>query len=933
MTATDTVAEPVASRHRPHVGGPRFGHQPALDGVRGIAAIAVVLYHAELGWAKGGYVGIDLFFTLSGFLITTLMLDELRRAPRLDLAAFWTRRFRRLLPLMFLVVVVACVWAWIAADPSSLGRIRRDAVGALFYVNNWVQVHDGVGYFEQFAAPTPLTHTWSLAVEEQFYVLWPLVVAVLVGLVRTAARRRAHSPRRTWSTMRWRIGMTGAVGALLSAGLAAFLSFRGMDGGEIYLRTDTRLQAILVGCALAALRWGHWTHPADPPTAAAPDTSEGSVSQDAPDVARSTTQNGAGSRAEQAWGLAAAAALVGFGWLCVTGIDTDLAARGGYLLTALGAGLLITGAVLPGSFVGRVLSFGPLRWFGTISYGLYLWHWPVFAALTERSTGLGFGMVTLLRLTVTVALSVASLHLVETPLRKKVRWSMRWIPVAVAACTVVALVATTGAAESDAQRFAADQTRNAEPPTAPPTTVPPPPATTNALLIGDSFGSSIAAGWVGDAPVSVIDATDPECGAFHFANTEGWDPKAPPCADWRLTLDQRLAAGGVDVVVLAARSWLALSRDATLRESFFGYDVSRPQNLMTDELQLVADRVTAAGATLVLTTIPSTAVSRDERLAVASYEGTAAPFAASRPNEVRAVSLAPGCVSPCTAEAFGATVVDGDTMPSGLAVLAMRQLITQAARDAHLAEYERSIASVAATGGPRVLLVGDSVGWSLGSYWYGADPTPPPDAAVQLWPRGTFECELDSGPRVEQRGVEGISTKCENWRADWKRYVDRFDPDQVVVVLGTWEVFDRRIDGHLLEFATPEWDANLTGLLTEARDILGSKGARVVFLTPPPTRSRPNDAGAPKEWRIPSTERFAHVAGLIRGVADARPDMATVIDLAGFVCPADPCPAEVGGVELRPDGVHYDEVGGKVVADWLTPQLTGLTRAHASEGT
>jgi hypothetical protein len=161
--------------------------------------------------------------------------------------------------------------------------------------------------------------------------------------------------------------------------------------------------------------------------------------------------------------------------------------------------------------------------------------------------------------------------------------------------------------------------------------------------------------------------------------------------------------------------------------------------------------------------------------------------------------------------------------------------------------------------------------------------------------------------------------------------VERFDPDLVVAVLGTWEVFDRRIDGRLLEFGTPEWDANLTGLFSEAVDVLGSQGARVVFLTPPPTRSRPNDPGAPTEWKIPSTKRFAHVAGLIRSVAEARPDQVSVIDLSSFVCPDDPCPAKVDGVELRPDGVHYDEIGGKVVADWLTPQLLALERARPAQ--
>jgi len=894
----------------------RFTHQPPLDGVRGVAAAAVVLYHAGFTWAQGGYVGIDLFFTLSGFLITTLMLDELRRRQQLDLAAFWRRRFKRLLPLMFLVVAVSCVWAWLAADTSTLDRIRRDAIGAVFYVNNWVQVHDGVGYFEQFSAPTPLTHTWSLAVEEQFYVVWPLVVAVIVAVVRRLHHRNglARTPpgRRSWARIRRRLGVAAMAGVALSAGLSALLSFTGTPPDQIYLRTDTRLQGILLGCALACLRWGRWQVPGD----------ESADAEEQPD-----------RPAMLAWDTATVASLVVLAWICARGIDATFAARGGYLLTALAAGVVISGSVLPGSFGGRIFSWSPLRWLGRISYGVYLWHWPVFAALTQRSTGWGFAPVTILRLALTLGLSVASFHLVETPLRTRIQWSMRWIPAAIACCTVLALVATTGATQSDADRFAADQARNAAPPTAPTTTLPPPPATTTALVIGDSFGSTVATQWTSEGPVQVVDATDPACGAFQFAGAGGRSPSERRCRDWRSVLDSELATRKVDVVVVVARTWLSLSTVPELWEKPIVYDVSRPQNLMSDELQLVADRVQQAGATLVLTTIPEESVTARERLGVAVYDGMAAQFASSRRDVVSTISLASECIHPCTPEAFGMTVENGASVPSGLTTLRIRQIVGDAARRSHLDAHQRSVEQIQASHIPKVLLVGDSVAWSLGSYWYGADPTPPPDAPLQLWPRGIFQCELDSGPRVEIRGVVDLADTCAHWRDDWRRYVDQFDPDVVVAVLGTWEVFDRRIDGRHLEFGTPEWDTNMVGLLNEAVDVLGSKGATVAFLTPPPTMASASDTGTSREWLPSHADRFRHFADLLRQVTAAHPANTALIDLAGVVCPQDPCPREVGGVTLRPDGIHYDAQGGPVVAGWLTPHIEDLAdqRRNAEE--
>ena len=174
-------------------------HLPALNGLRGIAVIGVVAYHLQLSWASGGYLGVDLFFVLSGFLITTLLLEEWVGTSRVDLVAFWGRRARRLLPALFLVVAALAVYLVVNAHfggPGANGLIdlsglRGEALGTLLYVNNWHLIYAHQSYFAQFSAPSPLQHTWSLAIEEQFYLVWPLVLLLLLHVVRRSWRGAA----------------------------------------------------------------------------------------------------------------------------------------------------------------------------------------------------------------------------------------------------------------------------------------------------------------------------------------------------------------------------------------------------------------------------------------------------------------------------------------------------------------------------------------------------------------------------------------------------------------------------------------------------------------------------------------------------------------------------------------------------------------------
>jgi len=928
ITAAPAERSELPAPRRPPV--IEFARQPALDGVRGLAVIAIILYHAEISWAKGGFIGVDVFFVLSGFLITTLLIAETGRTSRIDLRAFYRRRVARLLPMMLVVVAAGAAWAALAAEDTVLSRVRRDGLGALLYVNNWVQIHDGVGYFDRFSPPSPFTHLWSLSVEEQFYFVWPAVISAVIWC---STRRRAtltdetsdessgatrHQQfRRHQDRFRRRIGVASAVGLAASATAAWWLEAHGSDPSVIYLRSDTRVQGIMAGCLVACLWWGRWRRRGD---------------ATADEGVLSTGRRTLGSMAIDVAGLVG---LVSLMVVAHIGFDLRFGARGGYLLLAVVTCIVLVAATQrPGGLTFALLSVGWLRWLGTISYSLYLWHWLVNAAVDPRRTGWDPTVVLWVQLTVPILLAAGSYSFIERPGLRMTRRGFLAAPVAVAAVAVALVASTAGARASSAERFAEDSQRNAEPPplAPPPPTSPPvpvaPPVTT-ILMIGDSFGSAIAAGWPGTDNVRVVDATTPVCGPFTFAGTR--ERRATPlssCGDWATTLAQSLAANPTDVVVVGVRSWLSMTNNERLRTQKFAYDISTPQNLMTDELDALADVVQGGGATLVLTTAPSGVFPATERLPIDLYNQVAARVAAGRPDLVGTVDIMSGCATPCADPASGFIRTSQGSIPTPLRLDDIRSTVSGVSRARHLAAFDRLNSAPSAAGPARVLLVGDSVGWSIGSYWYGADPTPPPDAKVQLWPRGTYECELDAGPRLEQRGVVELSKRCADWRGDWSRYVERFDPDLVVVVIGTWEVFDRRIDGQRLVFGTPPWDRYFQSLLTDATNILGASGARVVFTLPPATRTPRSDKGAPTEWKIPSTDRFAHLAQVIGEFAQTRPDDVAVLDLASLVCPTSPCPAQVNGVTLRPDGVHYDETGGPVVGRWLADQLAAMTRVR-----
>jgi peptidoglycan/LPS O-acetylase OafA/YrhL len=377
----------------------RIPYEPPLDGLRAVAVLAVLFYHADLSWAPGGFLGVEAFFVLSGYLITSLLLTEWRQTGSIDLVAFWGRRARRLLPALFVLLAAIAVYAALIASPSEFGQIRGDALSTLAYINNWWQVRAGQSYFDQFETPSPLRHAWSLAIEEQWYVVWPLIVILVM--------RRCRSERALL-----------VVSLILAGGSALamdrlFVSFS--DPSRAYYGTDTRAQALLLGAVLSAARIGRRETRTQP-------------------------------RVWNAAGGSACALAVGAIWVLTPDHATWLY-RGGFFLDAALVAVVIHRALQPGpNLLRRVLSWAPLRGLGMISYGVYLWHWPIFLVLTRTRTGLEGLTLVAVRLLATLVISLLSYWIVEQPIR---RGALAPRPaIALGAVSVVVLVAALVVATS-----------------------------------------------------------------------------------------------------------------------------------------------------------------------------------------------------------------------------------------------------------------------------------------------------------------------------------------------------------------------------------------------------------------------------------------------------------------------------------------------------
>ncbi|MFT5978051.1 MAG: peptidoglycan/LPS O-acetylase OafA/YrhL [Candidatus Azotimanducaceae bacterium] len=400
MAVTNAFFSPTAVDHsggfvRAHIS--RVPYLPGLDGMRAIAVVAVMIYHANNSWLPGGFLGVEMFFVISGYLITLLLIAERERTYRISLVDFWLRRARRLLPALFLLMGLLTVWTALF-ERDALGQLRGDVFAGFFYVSNWYQVWVGLGYTAtgDFA---PLRHLWSLAVEEQFYLVWPLVMVAFLG--RTGTRRVANFSR--WL-------FVGAIGITILVGLAyhpgvigepevtpeAYWNIAGRPISKLdtlYLSTVARAGGLLLGAGFAMV-WRPFA------------------------IVRGPLRDRG-----RAFDVVAVLAFAGFGWMCwnihlvdPSGADGRLF-RGGLFGTGILTLLIIAAVTHQGSAANRLLGGTVLTWIGTRSYGLYLYHWPIYQIIRNVAGNSLRLHEFLLAMIPTLIITELSYRFVETPIR------------------------------------------------------------------------------------------------------------------------------------------------------------------------------------------------------------------------------------------------------------------------------------------------------------------------------------------------------------------------------------------------------------------------------------------------------------------------------------------------------------------------------------
>ena len=555
---------------------------PALNGIRGVAVALVVVGHGGIPGVDGGFIGVDLFFVLSGFLITSLLLDELGRTGRIDLRGFWIRRARRLLPAL-LLMGLAVVAVRTLFSPDSVETLRADAVAAFLWTANWAFIAHKADYFSQGAAPSPLQHTWSLGVEEQYYLVWPVLLVLIALALAGLARWRGATA--TLCRVRIVVAVVAGLGVLASA-TEAVLMASDARLNRVYFGTDTRAQALLVGAAAAALlvrdwpavlagwslirsRWVKWVARILPVLGVV--------------VLAEVVHRATGSATEFRHGLLIVVAVAAAAVIVPTALDQD-------------------------GPVARVLEVRPLVWLGVISYGVYLWHWPVFLVLNGERTGWAGYPLFAARCAATLGAAALSWWLIEQPVR---RWQPVHVPVlrlagamaatAVAVTMVVVPQATRTGAGPMPDVSAAALVETVRP--APPAHAGPRPHTV--AVFGDSIAWTIMRYLPPTPGISFLDRTTIGCGVVRggpYRYSGRSLEQKPECDTWPERWSERIAHDRPDVVLLTIGRWETVDR--MWRGDWTHIGDSDFDEYLEAELRRALEILGSSGARIVVTTEP-----------------------------------------------------------------------------------------------------------------------------------------------------------------------------------------------------------------------------------------------------------------------------------------------------------------------------------------
>ncbi len=602
-----------------------FGYVPSLDGLRALSVLGVMLYHGGAPFLTGGFLTIDVFFVLSGFLITSLLLGEWAKRLTIRLGQFWARRARRLLPALLVMLVGVAIYAKVFATPGEFANLRLDSLSTLFYVSNWHFIVSGGNYFAMTSQPSPLEHMWSLSIEEQFYIVWPPVALLMLHL-----GRKLRPERRLWP-----IFAAAVVGAVASAVDMRLLYSGGASLMRLYEGTDTRSQDILVGAALAIgmAMWAEHRPAARPIPAHAlvpgrsgrahPATGTAGAIPPKPHRRDLHRRRGPSLKLIEAWEITSrptrillqvlgwAALLAGvFLWTQLT-VPTGFMFEGGYFLFALGVATVIFCAVTAQTAsLSQALGNAVFRYVGKISYGAYLWHFPLFALLDSARLHLYGYPLLVVRIGVTLVVATASFYLVEEPIRRgRMRSLTEWKAwlmtsaacLGVVAITVAATLPSTAEAASTGRMVGAEYS-------GPPVKV---------AIFGDSVAWRLAFSMLASQPqndydVNIYNGAIIGCGVLRSTQyqahgvpdpmTSQCNPSTPKSGQWPAQWQGDIDQFRPNVAVLLAGRWEVENRLIDGRWLHIGDPVFDAE--LKQALEQAVAVATSNGALMVMMTSP-----------------------------------------------------------------------------------------------------------------------------------------------------------------------------------------------------------------------------------------------------------------------------------------------------------------------------------------
>ncbi len=911
-----------------------LGQVSALDGMRALAVLAVLFYHARFRWLPGGFLGVSAFFTLSGFLITSLLLREWVSAEKVDFRRFWNRRGRRLLPAAWvtiaLVIAMGAAGVW---DTEQLRDLRSDVPYSLLSLLNWHFIRADRSYGAQFAAPSPLEHFWSLAVEQQFYLILPLIVMGVLLLKGGGTQRK-----------RLRLlAMVLAALIVLSAIANGLLAQGAID--RSYFGTETRAAEILMGALLACFT-----------------------------LRRTQVYSVVLQRVLVLFGVLAACITV---WLWhVARLRSDWLYPWGFLLTAVCTSVIIS-ASLQKSIFSRALSLPPLLWLGRISYGVYLLHWPIFLWLTPARTGLSQWPLFGLRLFVTLPCAVIMFRMLENPVRLGLRLKGRAALVAGAAVAVVVLLGsfltTSNLDKPSSLRLASAMSSSAS-------TTLPPPAPLRTLSIGDGFIQSITAtagesdglensahgvadcglalgGWVSLSDgrverdvercaevrqgwIAAVQAEKPEY-VLVAGSTRDVSPRrlstdlpwqlsdSPESEDFLRTdiadLVDQLSATGTKVVLLSVAHMRNTAAPAVIPAPAPEPDPDR-QNLRV------------AKGLAVMQGAPGPGFAENEDARIDRYNALLAEVAQSR--GLQFLDLATAMQSWPEGEFDSSLRPDGVGVSARGAALLREWIVEQLRSAANVSSAAAELATQPQSGGvldlqrslpeapaettrgqlspqvrPSVLVVGDSVAHGYG---FGLEKWAESTKQIRVFNAAQFGCPIARGGGFRfQQDLDSFRDDCD-WSRQIPSWLNGFQPDIVLLSSSIWEVVDRRFpgDSRFRHIGDPAVDRYVLSEFLSAIDLLGSTGARVQVLT-----QAHINAGLDQGFsNLPESDpaRIDRLNQILAEAVSLRPGVAALVDLGRWQA------EQPGGdlnTEARPDGLHYTDEYSRVMANWLAPEL------------